>query len=200
MRPTRPTRGLLALFVAAGLAALPAAAIAADTTVSFTIAASGSLAVSQASGSSTIDENGSTAEYSATDSSTVTGDLPETTVTDTRGTPNANWTVTVSALDHFEHSENDSFTVDKNQGRVYMEAANAAALVTALGGDLSGMTVTGGTFTAAGAENLGSPYTLLTGKTVLGNGSIVYTPSMTLNIPAATPAGTYSAIVRQTVG
>ena len=60
------------------------------------------------------------------------------------------------------------------------------------------MVVTGGELTA-GTSDLATPYTLVTGTTTLGNGSVTYTPAMDVTVPAGTPAGTYTGTVTQTV-
>lgn len=195
MRTTPTTlRMTLAALGALALLGAPAAATASDTTTSFTVAASGSLAISQ--GSSTA--NAGSASYSAGSSTSVTGTLPSTTITDSRGTPGASWSVKVKAMGAFVHGVDSGITVPASAGRVYMDAANPTAMATALGGSLSGMTLTGGAYTDTGAENLGTEYTLVSGTTTLGNGSVTYTPGVKVTIPAATPAGTYSAVVRQT--
>ncbi|MFP5310328.1 MAG: hypothetical protein ACLGIR_12220 [Actinomycetes bacterium] len=187
---------------AAALLLVPVGATASDTTVSFTVAASGSgLSVSQAGGTASLASGGSNPVFDALAAGTVTGSLPATTVTDQRGTLLGAWTVNVSGTD-FVNGADATVTVARSNARVYLDAANLAGLTTTLGGALSGMTLTSAELTA-GTNNLGSNagagYTLIAGTTAVGNGSVTYTPAMQVTVPAATPAGTYTATVTQTV-
>ena len=187
---------------ATALLLVPVGATASDTTVSFTVAASGSgLSVSQAGGTASLASGGSNPVFDALSAGAVTGSLPATTVTDRRGTLLGAWTVTVSGT-NFVNGSDASVTVPRSNARVYLDAANLAGLTTTLGGALSGMTLTSAELTA-GTNNLGSNagagYTLIAGTSALGNGSVTYTPAMQVTVPAATPAGTYTATVTQTV-
>lgn len=184
----------VAVVVAALAVAAPVTASAGDTSVSFTVnAAAGGLSISQASGSAAL----SSATFNASGASTVTGNLPDTTVTDQRGSLAAAWTVSVSGTD-FVHASTPSQVVGKANARVYLDAANLAGLTTMLGANLAGMTVT--SFESnVGTSNLATSYTLVAGTTTLGDGSVTYTPRMDVNVPAGTPAGTYGATVTQTV-
>jgi hypothetical protein len=195
------------LLAAASLAAsalllVPVGATASDTTVTFTVAASGSgLSVSQAASTATLQSGGSNPAFDALNAGAVTGSLPATTVTDQRGTLAGTWTVTVSGT-NFVNGASSSVTVGRSNARVYLDAANLSGLTTTLGGALNGMTLTAAELTA-GTNNLGANggagYTLISGSTTLGNGSVTYTPAMSVTVPAATPAGTYTATVTQTV-
>lgn len=195
---TRTIRSTVAALTVAGMLAVPAAATGADTTVSFTVAASGALAVSQAASTATLTDGGGALSFDALSDGTVSGTLPATTVTDDRGTPLGGWTVAVVATGDWENSADDSITVGAENARAYFDVASASALTTALGGALSGMAVTGGEFNV-GTSDLATSYTLLSGTTTLGNGSVTFSPAIDITVPAGTPAGTYSAVVRQTV-
>jgi hypothetical protein len=174
------------------------AAVAADDSVSFTVTAAGAgLSLSAAGTTSTIDSGGSDPVFDALSSGTVTGNLNAVTVTDARGTLLGSWTVTVSGTSWINGSD-ATVTVAASNGRAYLDAADLTALTTALGGSLTGMTLTSAELTA-GTSNLGTPYTLVAGTTALGNGEVTYTPAISVTVPANTPAGTYTATVTQTV-
>lgn len=192
-------RKLIALIatgmVALALSALPA--VAEDTTVDFTITATNGLQLSQGSTVATLTDG----SLSFTGDTTVSGTLPETTVTDERGDLGATWTVQVSAASAFTNNDEDTVTLDN--AHVYLPATDLTDLTTnVLSGAITGMTVVGAELTA-GTNNLSTAYTLIHGTTSdLGLGAapnIVYTPSMDVTVPQGTPVGTYSTTVTQTV-
>lgn len=187
---TRAPRRILATAATlALLAATASAAAGSDTTVSFEVqAAAGGLSISQAAATATLSSN----TFSAGSASTASGTLPETTVTDVRGTVAAPWTVTVSSAAAF--SDGSGNTVALTNARVYNNVADLTALQTSLSAALTGMTVSGGEY-SGGTSNLSSSYTLLAGNTTLGNGSVDFTPAVSVTVPAATPAGTYTTTV-----
>lgn len=185
-------RRILAATATLAVLAVPATAVGADTTVSFEVtAAAGGLSISQAAATADL----GTEEFSA-GAGSISGTLPETTVTDVRGTLLAGWTVTVSSAAPFENGDGD--TIPLSNVHVYNDVASVGALTTALGGVLSGMTLSGGEFNV-GANDLSSPYTLLSGVSTLGNGSVDFTATVDVTIPAATPIGTYETVISQTV-
>ncbi len=140
---------------------------------------------------------GGSAPYSATSSSTVTGKLPATVVTDVRPLGGA-WTVTVSA-NAFKHGANPAVTVPASAAKLYLAGATVAAVrTTLLGLGSVGATVNTATLQSANVH-LGTPYTLLSGTTGMLGGTVIYEPTMVVVVPAATPAGTYTAVVTQTV-
>ena len=196
------TRALFATLAVGGLLAVPAMATASDTTVTFTIAASGTLAIDQGlTPSATLTNKvdaGQNLGYSSSLAGIVTGTLPETTVTDTRGSLVAAWTVDVVAMGDWLNSTDNAITVGAEQGRAYIAVADTAALVTAVALNPTDGLLTGGEFTV-GVNDLGTEYTLLSGTSTTGNMSIAYTPTVDITIPAATPAGEYTATVQQTV-
>lgn len=196
-------RKLIALIasgmVALALSALPA--VAEDTTVDFTITATNGLQLSQGSTVATLTDGGGSGSLSFTGDTTVSGTLPETTVTDERGDLGATWTVQVSAASAFTNSDGDTVTLDN--AHVYLPATDLTDLTTnVLSGAITGMTVVGAELTA-GTNNLSTAYTLIHGTTSdlsLGEApNIVYTPSMDVTVPQGTPVGTYSTTVTQTV-
>jgi hypothetical protein len=196
MHLRRTSAGLATSLVALATfgAALPSGA--ADTEVQFTVTASSSaLSVTVGSGTATV-ESGSNAVVDALTGDTLTDTLPTVTVTDQRGQLLAGWTLTVAGED-FVSTTNAGHKVTASNVRIYNNVADATALTTALGGALSGMTVTGGAFTGT-TSSLAAPYTLLAGTTTLGNGSVVITPTAAVTIPAGTQAGTYTGTVSYT--
>ncbi len=139
---------------------------------------------------------GSTTFDTAT-SSTVSANLPLATVTDERGQLLAPWTVQVSGT-NLGHTSDATHSIAATNARVYMDAADLAGVTSTLLGTVTGMTVTGAEYNT-GTNNLSSPYTLIEGTTDLGNGSLEYTPTMDVVVPANTPAGDYTGTVTQTV-
>ncbi len=184
---------------AAMLAAMTATgAVAADTEVTFVVLASGSgLSIGQSSSTASIDDGGSDPTFDPASAGSVSGDLPTTTVTDVRGTLAAAWTVSVVG-EAFANATDGAVTVAATNSHAYIDVADAPALVTLLGGALDGMLITGGEFNV-GVNDLGSSYTLLSGTTTLGDGSVAFTPAIDVTIPSGTPAGSYSATITQTV-
>jgi hypothetical protein len=182
--------------------AIPAAAFAADTNVEFQVddydgdlhlSLDGSEATLTAEGGGLLDPGGG---------GDVTGDLPEATVTDQRGGLTQTWEVTVTGTD-LVHEEYDADDDDRNMPEMVVDAENARVYLpvtdlSTLGG-LTNMTLGGGTLEDDTGANLGSEYTLVSGTTLLGNGSFTYTPRMTVDVPANTPGGTYTGTVTQTV-
>ncbi|CAN5316888.1 hypothetical protein BH23ACT9_BH23ACT9_05900 [soil metagenome] len=180
---------LLAAAALVSAMTVPAGAI--DTEVQFTVTANtAGLSVATAAGPTTV---GGAPLFSPT-AGTITGTLPTVTVTDARGTLLAGWTLAVVG----EAFVSGTNSVAATNARVYNDVADATALTTALGSALDGMTLTGGEFTV-GTKSLAASYTLLAGTTPTGNGSVAFTPTIDVTIPALTPVGTYSATVSYTV-
>lgn len=195
------TRSLLASTAVVGLLVLPVAgAVGADNTVTFTVdaAAGSNLSIANGGGSVGLDDGGANPVFDATNPGSVSGSLPATTVTDQRGELVGAWTVSVASDGDWENQADTGVTVAASNARAYLDAADLPSLVTTLGAGLDGMVLTGAELTA-GTNDLGSSYTLIAGTTTLGNGSVVYTPAIDITVPADTPAGTYEAVVSQTV-
>lgn len=191
----KSTAGALAAAAIATALAVPATAE--DVEVQFTVETNNAgLSVSSAAASAAVDDGGSNPLFDALSNASFSDALPSVTVTDERGTLLAGWSLSVSGED-FVNTSDGSQTVAASNARVYNNFADASALTTALGGLLSGMTVTGGEYNAGG-NDLSAPYTLLSGATPLGDGSVQVTPTMDVTVPAGTPAGTYTATVTYT--
>ncbi len=195
----RTLRTTLAATAVVGLLAIPVAGANANSnSVSFTVATSSTLSVANSNGAVTLQDGGSNPMFDVLNANSVSGSLPATTVTDERGTLAGAWTVSVASDGAWENQADTSVTVAASNARVYLNAADLSTLSTALDAVTGGMVLTGAELTA-GTNNLGSSYTLLSGTTTLGNGSLTYTPAIDITIPAATPAGTYEAVVNQTI-
>ncbi len=191
------TRSILATTAAVGLLAIPGMAMGEDNDTSFTIDAdSTALSIGNGGGAATLDDGGN---LTALNAGTVTGSLPNTTVTDQRGTIGATWVVSVVATGDWLNQTDNTQTVLASQGRAYLDALSIedleANLTTFDGMDITGAELVGD----VSDNNLGSAYTLVEGTTLLGDGQVVYTPIVEVEVPADTPAGTYVATVRQTV-
>jgi hypothetical protein len=126
----------------------------------------------------------------------VSGSLHPTTITDTRGTLLAPWTVTVSSTGFTGSGTAAGQTFAPGNATMYLDAVSTLANVVAL--------ATGGLIPTSAALQV-TPVTLSSGGgtllagTTTGSGNITYTPDININIPAATVAGTYTGAVTQTV-
>jgi hypothetical protein len=175
----------------AGMVAFAAPAGAQDTAVNFTLTGGGlSLSVPT---NPAVTLNSGTLNVGAL---SVTAALNPTTVTDNRGQLLGSWKVQVSGSDYVNPSATSGYTIPKANGAMYIDVANAAALVG------TGGLVTTGVATSANKASLtavaaGSEPTLVNGTTA-GTGSLTYTPSLSVTIPAQATAGTYSGTVTQT--
>lgn len=182
MRTTKKTTilgaGLAGLALLAG--AMPAGAV--DTTVTFTLPAGG-VAVSSASATATL----STVSQAAGALTTISGTLPELTVTDTRNQLLASWTVTASMASDF--SNGASGTIAKANATV--NSPTVGTLTQGAGG--------GGVVTPASASMAGSGGAIATAASVVGNSTATLTPSMTVTVPRGTTAATYTGVVTITV-
>src|SRR3569833_1273396 len=168
---------LCALAGAVGLVAATALpASAADTTVTFAITTAG-LTIS-APGSVNI---GSVASGSAS----FAGQIGPVTVTDLRGTLNGSWTATVSGTD---------FTTGTGTGPETIPVIN----VSYAPGSATGTTGTG-TFAPGSGGIINEPQTAFTGTALTGNNTATWNPTLTVSIPAATVAGTYTGTVTHSV-
>lgn len=166
---------------------------AADVIVDFTVSASaGGLSVSTASGTDVL--AGATTSLLSTAS--ISDTLPAVTVTDNRGALGGGaWTVGVGSTSFVNQSDN-GITIPASAGRVYVNTAN---IVTGtLAGVLGGMVVVAGE-SAVPVNDLGTPYTLLSGTTLpLLTGSVTITPTMDVTVPQNAAVGTYRGTVTYT--
>lgn len=170
-------RPLFVLAVGAGLiaaTALPASA--ADTTVTFSITTAG-LTIS-APDSANI---GSV----ASGATSISGQIGPVTVTDQRGTLNGSWNATVISTD---------FTTGGGTGPETIPNINN----TYSPGPATSTTGTG-TFTPGPGGIINVPRVAFTGTALTGNNSATWNPTLTVNIPSATVAGTYSGTVTHSV-
>lgn len=187
--------GALAAVAMAG-ATGPAGAAGLDT--SFTVLAqAGGLTVTWAASTASVDDAGDDPVFDPATATALVDDLPTLTVADDRGVVDGAWTVTASAT-AFVHADDPGHTVAATQARAHLDAASVADLAASLGGSLDGMTLTAAELTA-GSSDLGTAYTLLAGTTPTGTGSVAVVPRLALTVPAATPAGTYTATITATV-
>ncbi|RCG23382.1 hypothetical protein DQ384_34010 [Sphaerisporangium album] len=154
--------------------ALPAAAV--DTTVTFSITTAG-LTIS-APGSASL---GSVASGTAS----ISGQIGPVTVTDLRGTLNGSWTATVTGTD---------FTTGGGTGPETIPNIN----VSYSPGPATATTGTG-TFTPGPGGIINVPRVAFTGTALVGNNSATWNPTLTVTIPPATVAGTYSGTVTHSV-
>jgi hypothetical protein len=140
--------------------------------------------------------------------STITGNLVSTSVTDTRNSLSG-FTVSSNCTDF---SDGSGHTIGKANVNVAVSAGNITA-ITVGGSSVSspssaGLFVPqpGGATCGSSASPLGQSVggSVLTGLiTSLGvvsaNNVVTYTPSITVTVPPSTPDGTYTSVVTQTV-
>lgn len=181
----------------AGMVAFAAPASATgDTAVNFTLTAGG-LSLSLPSNNAVTLNSGQLNVGAAS----VSAALNATTVTDNRGALLGNWKVQVSGSDYVNSTTGSAYTIPKANGSMYIDVADVTALVATLA-PTGGMLVTGGATQAAPASlatpATGSPLPTLVNGTTAGSGSVTYTPTLSVSIPAAATAGTYSGTVTQT--
>ncbi|MEV6862025.1 hypothetical protein AB0M44_13615 [Streptosporangium subroseum] len=171
---------LFVMAAAAALAAafaLPAAAApTGDTIVTFEITA-GTLDITVPA----------TADLGAVaaGATSVSGQLGAVTVTDTRGALDATWTATVSST---------SFTTG---GATAAETIPASAVTYTPGA----ATATSGTatFTPGTAADLATPITAFSATAIVGNNSATWNPTITVALPPAAVAGTYTGTITHSV-
>lgn len=192
--------GTTAAFLA-GLAVAAAPASADTTSATFTLS-TGGLSLSVAT-NPTVNLGGS--NVLAVGARTVAAALNSTTVTDSRGLLLSSWKVQVTGSDWVTGAATttdatDDYTIPKANGNMYVDVADAAALT--LSGALGGLVVSQ-VATAAAPGNLaavpqgGTAPTLVAGTTA-STGTLTYTPTLSVTVPAAAIAGTYSGSVVQT--
>jgi hypothetical protein len=159
--------------------ALPARAAA--TTTTFTLA-TGSLSIS-APASSDLGTG-------STGAGTLSAQLGSVTVTDTRGALLGTWTASVSSTDFTTGGATANETIAKGQVTYWSGVATAT----------SGTAVfTPGQAAALNAQALSTSRTAYSAATIVGNNSASWNPTLTVNVPAAAVAGTYSGTVTHSV-
>ena len=177
-----PKRLALVLSLAsAGSVLLAAAPADAAQGVTFTLTA-GALTVSDPADKSL----GSV----ATGTATVTNTLGNTTVVDSRGALLGTWTSTVSSTDFTTGTATEDETITKDLVDYYSGAATA----------FSGTAVlVPGQATALLAQDLGAARTAFSATGVVGNNSATWVPTVVVNIPSDSVAGTYSGTITHSV-
>jgi hypothetical protein len=158
--------------------ALPARA--ADTTTTFSLAA-GALSIS-APASRDLGAGSAGAALSS--------QLGVVTVTDNRGALLGTWTATVSSTNFTTGGATANETIDKSQVTYWSGAATATSGTAAF---------TPGQPLAANAQALGVSRTAFSATGVVGNGSATWNPTITVNVPAAAVAGTYTGTITHSV-
>ena len=163
------------------LLALALPARAADTTTTFSLAA-GSLSISAPASSGL--GSGSTG------GGTLSAQLGTVTVTDTRGALLGTWTATVSSTDFTTGGATADETIAKGQVTYWSGAATAS----------SGTAVfLPGQATAQNAQALSVARTAFSASAIIGNDSASWNPTLTVNVPAAAVAGTYTGTITHSV-
>jgi hypothetical protein len=168
------------IFVAAaGIGLLVATAVpasAADTTVTFSITSAG-LTIT-APGSVSIGSVGAGA-------TSISGQIGPVTVTDARAALNASWTATVTGTDFTTGGGTPAETI----GNINVSYSPGSATST-----------TGtATFTPGAGGIINVPRTAFTATAITGDNSATWNPTLTVTIPAAAVAGTYSGTVTHSV-
>ncbi|WP_326645201.1 hypothetical protein OG884_12435 [Streptosporangium sp. NBC_01755] len=169
----------LAIAAAVGLtlvAATALPALAVDTTVTFSITATG-LTIN-APGSANL---GSVASGAAS----ISGQIGPVTVTDERATLNGSWTATVTGTDFTTGGATGPETISN------INLSYSPGAATATTGE--------GTFTPGPGGIINVPRTAFTGTELTGNNTATWNPTLTVTIPAATVAGTYTGTVTHSV-
>jgi hypothetical protein len=160
------------------------------TVVTFALAGS-SLSISTPTAPATV--NGSVAAASQ-----LTSNLGTTTVTDNSGSL-LGWTVTATATDLVKTGET-SVTIPKSFMRydtLSLAAATGGALTSPLDSTALVLPGAGGPFTAVAGVDV--PVVVAQAAPLAGAGSYNVAGSITLTVPPAAKAGTYTATVTQTI-
>jgi hypothetical protein len=168
---------------------LPGSAQAGDTTVDAVVAA-GSLTISSQPASTTL----TGATFNQALPSQATGSFGNVTVSDGRGLP-VPWALTASSTNYVGLSDNTK-SVNLSATSSLQFGAVASPTV-GPSGTAGTCTVSGGNLTSAG-----SGVAIATGTnllTQLNPVTCTFNPSLTLNVPANTPAQTYRGTVTLTV-
>ncbi|MFC4536496.1 ice-binding family protein [Sphaerisporangium dianthi] len=116
---------------------------------------------------------------------TVSAHLGDVTVTDTRDTPVATWTTTVSSTDFTTGGATPPETISK--GSIGYSPGPATSTT----GDA--------TFTPAATGSLSSPRTAFSASDGTGDNSATWNPTITVTLPTDVVAGTYTATITHSV-
>jgi len=181
------TTGLVAFVPAVANAACTTGPCSQDTTVTFTLNSSGTFQINQASNAVTL-----AAQTLGATGATVSGALPQTTVTDGRAQLAGVWTVNISST-----AFSDGNAADPTIGANLASATTDLNLVAAN----NNTATSGGTalvaYTPAASLAVASP--LVAATLVQGVAVTTYTPSISIAVPPTAVAGTYTGTVTQTL-
>jgi hypothetical protein len=165
----------------AALVGMAPPAGAADTTATF-ILTGGALSISapasKALGSA------------ATGSSTLSSQLGTTTITDARGALLGSWTGSVTSGDFTTGGGTANETIAKADADYWSGASTASGGIG---------TFTPGQLLVANKVTLATARTAFSAASVIGNNSVSWNPTVTINVPAAAVAGTYSGTITHSV-
>jgi hypothetical protein len=207
--PVTPKMGTVTVNLRRTLAAAAtglalAGAAAGLTPASAAVSNSGTVVTFQLNGSSlaiTTPANPAAVQGSVAAASQLTSNLGTTTVTDNSGSL-AGWTVTATATDLVK-TGSPSVTIPKLNMRydtLNLTAGAGGTLTGLLQGGGTGAVVApgpGGPFVSAGGVDV--PVVVATALPLAGAGSYDITGRVTLTVPVAAQAGTYTATITQTV-
>jgi hypothetical protein len=126
----------------------------------------------------------------ATGSATISAQLGTTTVTDNRGALLGSWTSTVSSTSYTTGGGTANETIP-NSAVTYWSGGATASSGTG--------TFTPGQATSGNAVALSSSQTAFSASAVVGNNTVSWNPTVTVNIPSAAVAGTYSGTITHSV-
>lgn len=181
---TRSKLGKMIVSAGMGLAlfgGLVAPAGAADTTATFTLSA-GALSVS-APASAALGSG-------ATGSASLGAQLGAVSVTDARGALLGSWTASASSTDFTTGTATADETIGKANAAYWSGAATAS----------SGTAVfLPGQAAALNAQDMSTARTAFSASGTVGNNSASWNPTVTVTIPSAAVAGTYSATITHSV-
>jgi len=171
----------MALGIVAG-AALPAAADPTDDSITTFAITAGSLNVtvpaSKDLGSGTTGAN------------TISAQLGTITIADTRGALLGTWTTTVSSSDFVTGGGTAAETISAAAVTYWSGPATASSGVA---------TRTPGQANAAAAQTLDTPRTAFSATLITGNNSTSWNPTVTVNVPSAVVAGSYTGTITHSV-
>jgi hypothetical protein len=121
----------------------------------------------------------------ATGAASVSDQLGPVTVTDTRGALDAGWVATVSSTSFTTGAETAAETIPASA------VTYAPGAVTASTGTV--------TLTPGATDDLAAPLVAMTATAIVGNNSATWNPTITIALPAAAVAGTYTGTITHSV-
>jgi len=184
MRNLKLGKSLLASAVGlAALAGMASPAQAADTTATFTLTAGGGLAITAPASSAL----GSAATGAAATTPTQMGNI---VVSDSRGALLGSWTASVSSSDFTTGTASAAETIGKANAD-YWSGASISPTGTAV--------LVPGQLLAANKVTFAASRTAFSASAVVGNGTTTWNPTVSVNIPGAAVAGTYTGTITHSV-